>query len=63
MNEIETDYTTFVTCPHCGYVNRDGWELFVLSEEECIAECDECGKEYRVRQDISVSYTTEKVEP
>ena len=58
-----TDYRDEATCPYCGYVGRDSWELFGPDDEDNDAQCGSCGKEYRVSRNVSVTYTSQKMEP
>ena len=51
----DTDYTAEVTCPWCGYVCSDSWEI---SDGE--QECSDCGREYEVERDVQVTYSTTK---
>lgn len=51
------DYTAEVTCPHCGYVPGDSWEI-----SEGGQDCDDCGRAYTMVRDTTVTYCTEKKE-
>ena len=51
----DTDYTDEVTCPHCGYKCSDSWEMSVG-----VHECGDCGREFEMERDVSVSYSTTK---
>lgn len=55
---IDAEYTTEITCPHCGYVSGDSWEMPEVSEEEWCPECD--GK-YKYEREIEVTYTSTKL--
>ena len=57
--EIDTERTDELTCPHCGSVNTEGYLLFVRSEC-CVLQCDNCDLKFDAVQHISVSYTTTK---
>jgi len=50
-----TDYTDEVTCPHCGYQCSDSWEM-----SEGVHECGDCGREFEMERDVTVSYSTTK---
>lgn len=52
----DTDYTSEVTCPYCGYEESDSWEI---SEGE--RECGDCGHSYEVERIVTVEYSTSKV--
>ena len=58
--EIDTEYTDFITCPYCGYEDRDSWEVDLGNNECTEIECRNCGKEMRVTRNVSVSYTSYK---
>ena len=51
-------YTDNIVCPYCGHVDSDSWEVFDISEESKTIDCNSCGKEFFVNQNISVSYTS-----
>jgi hypothetical protein len=51
----DTDHTNEVTCPHCGHECIDSWDM---SEGE--HECGDCGREFTMERDVSVSYSTTK---
>ncbi len=51
-----TEYTHEVTCPHCGHVHLDSWEM---SEGE--RECGDCGRSYEMERIVTVEYSTHKV--
>lgn len=50
-----TDYTNEVICPHCGYQHSDSFEM-----SEGVRECHDCGREYEMERDVSVTYSTTK---
>ena len=50
----DTWYTTFPTCPHCGFVDDDNCEY--NDGDEC--ECGKCGNPFMVRVDTTVNFTT-----
>ena len=52
----DTDYTTEITCPHCGYEYRDSWE-----SSDGDHECPDCERGFEVIKDITVTYCTEKI--
>lgn len=63
MADFDTEYTDFITCPYCGEVHQDSWEIeLALDAEEGEWECQYCGKTFLVEIDHSVSYTTRKEE-
>jgi transcription elongation factor Elf1 len=58
--EINTAYTDFITCPYCGYEDRDSWEVDFGSSECTEIQCANCEKEIHVTKHISVSYSAYK---
>jgi DNA-directed RNA polymerase subunit RPC12/RpoP len=58
---MDTDYTDFVTCPYCGYEDKDSWEIQFDNNGQGGVQCAECAKEFLVQQNISISYSTEKL--
>ena len=52
----DTDYTTEITCPHCGYEYRDSWEA---SEGE--QDCRDCERPFEVTKNVTVDYSTSKI--
>jgi DNA-directed RNA polymerase subunit RPC12/RpoP len=61
---LDTSRMDDVVCPYCGFVDRDGWELFggPTDSGEADNECYRCGKTYNVERLIEVVYTTTKLE-
>ena len=62
---METQYEDDVTCPYCGHVDRDSWELdfgpgFEGDED---FECGACGETFHASREVSVSYSTWKISP
>jgi len=57
--EIDHDYTEEITCPHCGYAMSDSWEM---DSDGGTHDCGECGGEFRYSQDVTIRWSTEKVE-
>ena len=55
---VETDYTSEIVCPHCGYVHSDSWEA---PDEDDEYQCGECLKTFAFRREIDVNYTSWKV--
>jgi predicted RNA-binding Zn-ribbon protein involved in translation (DUF1610 family) len=62
MSEIDTDYQSNATCPYCGHVDADSWEIdfgdFMDGEAE--VDCPECGEPYIVTRNVTVDYSTRK---
>lgn len=59
--EIDCRYTDEIVCPYCGYEFSDSWEYADYSRVE--VECGDhlnCGKEFIVYPDVTVTYCSEK---
>ncbi len=56
---MDTWHTHEVTCPHCLYEYSDSWEFPEWVEEEI---CPECKKMFTVERNISITYTTNRIE-
>jgi len=54
---FDYEYTDEVVCPHCGYEYGDSWEM-----RDGEHECPECEKSFDLVREVSVSYTTSKIE-
>lgn len=57
MEEFETSCTDQIICPWCGNNFRDSWEM-----DDGEWDCDECGKKFRVDHDVSITYSTSRIE-
>ena len=57
--EINHTCTDEITCPYCGHVESDSWEY---TEDEGDAECGTCGKEFHYCRNITIDYSTDKIE-
>jgi DNA-directed RNA polymerase subunit RPC12/RpoP len=53
---IDHEYTNEIVCPYCGAEFSDSLEF----GDDDYPECEECGKKFISRRDISVSYITKK---
>ena len=49
-----------ITCPYCGYEDKNSWEFDY--DEETQQDCGRCGKEFNVSREISVTYSTSRIE-
>ena len=58
MNEIDCEYTRQITCPYCGWVDMDRWEAGGSGD----MECDRCGKKFHFERDVTVTYSTDKMD-
>jgi len=65
MSDFATDYTAHAVCPSCGYVDQDPWEIELggsFGEGSGDVECYSCGEEFRLTRNISITYSSEKME-
>lgn len=60
-DEIDCEYTDYVTCPHCGFEDDDCWFEDDPDTDSEILECPECGKHFYAYKHVSISFSTEKV--
>lgn len=58
MSRIDHEYTDEIVCPHCGYEHSDSFEY----SEDGDTTCNDCGKPFHYARDISVTYSTDKLE-
>jgi DNA-directed RNA polymerase subunit RPC12/RpoP len=50
-----------IVCPYCGHVHGDSWEYG--GDSECFeVDCAECEKKFDVTRNVSVTYTSSKLE-
>lgn len=62
--ERQKIYASEITCPHCGCVETDSWEMEGEVTDDW--ECSECEEVFTVERCVSVtyvSYPTKKVVP
>jgi hypothetical protein len=57
-----TEYTTHAICPHCGYEDKDSWEIGDGGEGDFEVDCGHCDKPFLCSRQVSVYYSTKKVE-
>lgn len=54
--------TTDVVCPHCGYIDREWFEGYDISDGSVgTHECMDCSKPFKLHVSISVNFTTERL--
>lgn len=58
-NEKHEVTASEATCPWCGYVLTDSWEL---SDEEESIECPNCYLSFSCTRNIDIDYTTRQLE-
>ena len=58
--QIDYEYVSEITCPYCGWKDRDSWEHGLRDGEDVDIECGQCDESFNVGCCIDVSYTSEK---
>lgn len=63
MREIHHEWTSEPVCPHCGFKDQDWWDGIGPKDDgdSWVAECGECGREYKVTMSVSTHFETEEV--
>ena len=59
-SQIDYEYVSEITCPYCGWKDRDSWEHGLRDGEDVDIECGQCDESFNVGCCIDVSYTSEK---
>ena len=60
---MNTDWTEFPVCPHCGESDQDWWDGLEVSVEdgtEWDANCAWCSQDYKVTACVTLTFTTKK---
>lgn len=60
MSEFKTENTDKIVCPYCGHAHEDSWEYNDWSGTRIV--CHSCNEEFELHVEVSVEYTTERVE-
>lgn len=59
IGEIEELYEDEITCPYCGWKDRNSWESNLERDGDYgTSECPDCGMNFHVVMDVKVSYST-----
>jgi len=58
IDEMDYFRTNEITCPYCGWKDRDSWELTESGE----VFCSSCDKEFHVEREVDVKYTSKPLE-
>lgn len=53
----ETSCEEYITCPHCGYEDRDSWDYDFGSSDCLEVECGSCESHIMVTKHVSISYS------
>jgi len=58
-----TERTTAPTCPHCGHIEKDAWEIDFgsASDGDTYHTCNSCGRDYLLSRHVSVSYSARPI--
>lgn len=56
--EYDYEYSDEIMCPYCGTTQCDSWEASETGKEQC----DACGGVYEYSREVTVSYSSSKVE-
>jgi len=62
MSEIKHDRTREIVCPYCGWEESGSWEIDPGEEDLGVIECGYCWKQFDAIRNVSVTYTTLKIE-
>ena len=58
---VDTSWTDQPTCPYCGYVERDAWEIdFEGIDGDVEHSCASCGEDYMLTRNAIITYTSER---
>ena len=60
MNKlIDCNNRSNIVCPHCGYEERNSWELREADFGE-IMKCEDCGEWFIPEREVIINYSTSK---
>lgn len=58
-NEIECTYEHNITCPYCGWEDKDSWESGLDGDGDSdVFECPRCDKKFSATKDVVVTYSS-----
>ena len=52
--------TSLLTCPYCGYADKDSWECNRGEEGDWEQECHSCGKTFHASRYVTIGYYARK---
>jgi len=58
--EIDADYQDLITCPYCGWVEKESWEYDIDEDRGEIVECGECEREFECVKSVTIRYCSYK---
>lgn len=56
---IDTSYTDYMTCPYCGFEDIDDYGESYNDEK---IYCTECGRYFECTSELSIHYSTQKID-
>jgi len=57
LNDIETSYQNYITCPYCGWVDKESWRH---SKNDQLT-CKDCNRLFKIKRDEVIVYSTFKI--
>lgn len=61
MSKFDTEYTSNVICPHCGYEDTDWFEGYDITDGSLDThDCIDCGQPFILGVSITINFSTEK---
>jgi hypothetical protein len=58
---IDCDYTREIVCPFCGYEHSDSWEHHG-NDDTIRMNCEKCEREFDCERDITVHYSSSRID-
>ncbi len=62
LEYLDTWHEDNIICPYCKFEYSDSWEYNTNDCNEQVLECVNCGKEFAMNHEYSVTYTTTKLD-
>jgi hypothetical protein len=62
MSEHDSQYQDLITCPHCGYKDKNTWECGMGDGDQEDRECGECEKSFSVVCQVSRTFSSAPLE-
>jgi sarcosine oxidase delta subunit len=60
MKEYDTDYQPLITCPHCGYKDKNSWECGLGDGDLEESQCGSCDNPFTIEARVIRTFTTMK---
>lgn len=58
---IDASWCDNPTCPHCGYVETDTYDMNHSDGAETEMTCNSCGKDYEVMANVMIRWSSRKM--